>query len=150
MDDWKYEKQWYNKQGKLLEWLCSIKIEPKKKKEFKLKRDRSAETIRKNNNDAMRWIWAFYAPPPNSAKLAETQRFTRVMADYTYIIQALHWILIICKHKNLILFARFYVAKICKTFLIFGKIIVWFNFVLCPFRLRSTKIKGGFDKLNYR
>ena len=49
MDDWKYEKQWYNKQGKLLEWLCSIKIEPKKKKEFKLKRDRSAETIRKNN-----------------------------------------------------------------------------------------------------
>ncbi len=41
MDDWKYEKQWYNKQGKLLEWLCSIKIEPKKKKEIKLKRDRS-------------------------------------------------------------------------------------------------------------
>ena len=49
MDDLKYEKQCYNKQGKLLEWLCSIKIEPKKKKEFKLKRDRSAETIRKNN-----------------------------------------------------------------------------------------------------
>ena len=48
MDDLKYEKQCYNKQGKLLEWLCSIKIEPKKK-EIKLKRDRSEKIMRKNN-----------------------------------------------------------------------------------------------------
>ena len=49
MEDLKYEKKCYTQQGKLLDFLSTVKIKPIAKKKPLLKRERSADTMRRNN-----------------------------------------------------------------------------------------------------
>ena len=49
IEDLKYEKKCYSQQGKILDFLSTIKIKPIAKKKTILKRERSADTMRRNH-----------------------------------------------------------------------------------------------------